>query len=371
MDLEKYKTLFIGEAREYLQLMSSQILQMRESSAPGDLDSLLRAAHSIKGMSASMAYAEVKDASHLMESLIGKLKIGEMQVTEGVLAVLLQGVDLIEQMVDEIDRTGKATLRSDAFRNVISSFSISNEFQADARPERTNKTHERKTAKVNTVRVDSSLIDRVMEGLGELIIHHETLQENDPENLEIGRVRTLTQQLYICATDLRMLPFEILSQRFPRIVHDLGAQFRKEIRLEMEGVGIRMDKAVLEELADPLIHLIRNALDHGIEDPEHRVRAGKNRAGTLSILVTKQGDRFLIRVEDDGRGLDPQLIRNTAVLQGLVQERVVPYMNLREIFMLITIRDSAQLRKFRMFPGAESEWMSCVPASMRWVERSR
>ena len=335
MDPEKYKSLFVGETREYLQLISQQILQMKETSEPSDLDSLLRAAHSIKGMSAAMGYAGIKDVSHLMEDLIGKIKLGEIQVDARFLAVLLQGVDLIGQMVDEIERSGVSAIRSDSFQNMISALG-SSEFQKDLPVETGNRTQEQEAGRVSTVRVDTVLIDRLMEGLGELMIYQEALQEGDPENPEIRRVRLLTQQLYSYATDLRMLPFETLCHHFPRIVHDLGGRFGKDIRLQMEGTEIRMDKALLDEMADPLIHLIRNAIDHGIEAPEDRVRAGKNRAGQLHISVAKQGDRFLIRVEDDGRGLDPQRIRKTAVERGLIQERIVPFMNLREVLMLIT-----------------------------------
>ena len=133
-----------------------------------------------------------------------------------------------------------------------------------------------------------------------------------------------------------MLPFEALSGNFPRIVYDLGQQLQKKVNILIEGADIQMDKSILDELADPMIHLLRNAADHGIETPEERVQAGKPETGVIRVTVSKQGDRVIIRIEDDGKGLNSEAIRKTAIERGLITQRTASEMNTQEILMLIT-----------------------------------
>jgi two-component system chemotaxis sensor kinase CheA len=133
-----------------------------------------------------------------------------------------------------------------------------------------------------------------------------------------------------------MLPFEALSGNFARIVYDLCHQLQKKAQVVIHGADIQMDKSMLDELADPMIHLLRNAVDHGIEPPADRLRREKTETGTIQIDVIRQGDRVIIQFEDDGRGLDSEFIRKVAIKKGLITERQSAAMNVHEILMLIT-----------------------------------
>jgi len=133
-----------------------------------------------------------------------------------------------------------------------------------------------------------------------------------------------------------MLPFETLSGRLPRVAYELGRSLHKKIDLKISGADIKLDRSVLEELADPLIHLLRNAVDHGIEPAAFRLEHGKPETGVIQIDVAKKGDRVLITIEDDGRGLDPVLIRKTAINRGLISERAASFLNQHETLLLIT-----------------------------------
>lgn len=207
-----------------------------------------------------------------------------------------------------------------------------------AEPETTNTVEDGRVeaVRMGTVRIQTRSLDQVVEGLGELLILNAQVLDTYPESTEVSRLQVLTRQLYESTLDLRMLPFETLSGRFPRMVYDLGRRLQKKIDLKIEGADIRLDRSVLEELADPLIHLLRNAVDHGIEPIAFRLEHGKPEVGTLTVAVEKRGDRVMITVEDDGRGLDPALIRKTAIQRGLISERAATFLNQHETLMLIT-----------------------------------
>ena len=186
-----------------------------------------------------------------------------------------------------------------------------------------------------TVRVDTQSVDRVIESLGELLILNAHLQEDMPENPEIQRLQVLSQQIYEDVLDLRMLPFQTLSSHFPRVVQDLSHKLQKKMEFEVAGADLQMDKSILDELADPLLHLIRNAVDHGIEAPSIRAQLGKPESGRLRLSVSKQGDRVLIRMEDDGKGLDPDFIRKVAVRKGVISEKTAAILSQQEVLLLL------------------------------------
>ncbi len=134
---------------------------------------------------------------------------------------------------------------------------------------------------------------------------------------------------------LRMLPANTIFQAFPRAVRDLAKQFKKDIDLVIEGGETELDKKVLEEINDPLVHIMRNAVDHGIEDPETRVKAGKPPAGTIKLAARQEGDRIVIEISDDGAGIDPEKVRASAVRKGYITAAEAAAMSDREATYLI------------------------------------
>jgi two-component system chemotaxis sensor kinase CheA len=188
----------------------------------------------------------------------------------------------------------------------------------------------------NTVRVETQAVDALVEGISELMMLNAQLEESTNDLPDAPRFGKLVEQIYQRALQLRMLPFEALSGNFPRIVYDLSQQLQKKVHITIEGADIQLDKSILDELADPMIHLLRNAVDHGIETPDERIQANKEESGTIRVAVIKQGDRVIIRIEDDGKGLSSEEIRRSAIEKGLISERMASEMNSQEILMLIT-----------------------------------
>ncbi|MBT0160159.1 chemotaxis protein CheA [Candidatus Bathyarchaeota archaeon A05DMB-2] len=192
-----------------------------------------------------------------------------------------------------------------------------------------------------TVRVKFEQLDKIMNLVGELVISKIALLQvsADNGNGEIkriaGNIDRLTNDLHELVMQVRMVPVSQIFDRFPRMVRDLSLQKAKTIDLVMEGRDIEIDRTVLDEIGEPLIHLLRNSIDHGIETPAERTKAGKNPVGKIRLSAQRSGDNVIIEVEDDGAGIDPEKIRETAVQKGFASEAEAAKMSRNELVSMI------------------------------------
>jgi two-component system chemotaxis sensor kinase CheA len=196
---------------------------------------------------------------------------------------------------------------------------------------------------VTMMRVDTRLLDDLMDQVGELVTANGTLVEVsqviDSARLHesTGRLEGLVKGLQQHAMKLRMMPLELIADRFPRAVRDLARKRGKEVNFEVLGKDTEMDRAILEELPDPILHILRNAIDHGIEPAEERVRKGKPPVGTIRLEATKERESVVIRVTDDGRGIDPAVLRRVALERGVINREQADTFLDAEVMMLITL----------------------------------
>ena len=210
---------------------------------------------------------------------------------------------------------------------------------------------DRLKAAQQTIRIDVTRLDELMNLVGELVVYKTRLQQNaqalavrlgdDPlarrSDEDAQQFARISGQLQDQVTGLRMLPIETILNRFPRVVRDTAARLSKEVQLVIEGKETELDRSVLEEVGDPLGHLVRNALDHGIESSEERVQLGKPVPATVRLAARHADGRILITVEDDGRGMDPAALRRVVVEKGLMSRDAAEEMSdeeaLRVVFM--------------------------------------
>jgi two-component system, chemotaxis family, sensor kinase CheA len=178
----------------------------------------------------------------------------------------------------------------------------------------------------STVRVETSVLDRIMNMVGELVLIRNRISTleaaiGDEEFTKTASILdVVTSDLQAAVMKTRMQPVKKVFGRFPRVVRDLARSLEKEVNLEMYGEETDLDKNLVEALADPLVHLVRNAVDHGIEIPAKRLAAGKPAAGTLTLSAAQEGDHILLTIADDGAGMDPEVLRGKAVEKGLMDE---------------------------------------------------
>ncbi len=192
-----------------------------------------------------------------------------------------------------------------------------------------------------TVRVDTQRLDDIMNMVGELVLVRNRLStlkaamnDDDVANA-VGNLDVVTADLQLAVMKTRMQPIKKVFGRFPRVVRDLARSLKKEIDLTMEGEDTDLDKNLVEALADPLVHLVRNAVDHGVETPDEREAAGKPRQGTVLLTAAQEGDHILLSITDDGKGMDANVLRKKAVEKGMMDEEAASRLDDRDCYNLI------------------------------------
>lgn len=210
-----------------------------------------------------------------------------------------------------------------------------------ARPERSGDAAASAPAVETTVRVDTARLDDIMNMVGELVLVRNRLTrlglESEDEELAkaVGNLDVVTADLQASVMKTRMQPIRKVFGRFPRVVRDLSRSLQKEINLELVGEDTDLDKNLVEALADPLVHLVRNSVDHGIEMPDVREAAGKNRTGTIELAARQEGDHILLTITDDGGGMDAEVLRNMAVEKGMMDKEAASRLSDSDCYNLI------------------------------------
>jgi len=226
-------------------------------------------------------------------------------------------------------------------------------------------------ARSNLLRVEFPKLDQLLNLVGELIIYRTKLQQVGKrlaESLEargtaqdlltaVGQVSSVSAQLQEMVMQIRMLPIRHVFERFPRMVRDLARQQGKEIELIIEGEGTRVDKAIIDEIGEPLVHLLRNSVDHGIERPDVRVAAGKTPTGTVLLSAAQESNHVLITIMDDGAGINASAVRRRAVERGIIKPDQP--LSEREAMQLIFAQGFSTATEVTEVSGRGWAWTSC------------
>ena len=216
-------------------------------------------------------------------------------------------------------------------------------------PSKPGSGAKKKKEENETIRIDIDRVSTLMNLVGELVLDRNRivkltsrfrsncadLEAIEELNEAIAGMSRSVSDLQEVVMKLRMQPVKRIFSKFPRIVRDLAKKVGKKINLELEGEDTEIDRSILNQLEDPLIHLVRNSIDHGIEPPEERIAKGKPEYGTIVLSALQEGDRIIVSIEDDGRGIDPEVIKKKAIEKGLIRPEQAEQMNDKEAFELI------------------------------------
>lgn len=247
--------------------------------------------------------------------------------------------DEFERLLDELHGKGKAPVggtESTEVAGIDDSPVVAVKVQAPAASQPVQQVQNE-----TTVRVDTRTLDVIMNMVGELVLVRNRLvslgvASNDEEMAKaVSNLDVVTADLQGAVMKTRMQPIKKVFGRFPRVVRDLARSLKKDINLEMEGEDTDLDKNLVEALADPMVHLVRNSCDHGIEMPEVRAKAGKSRVGTIRLSASQEGDHILLLIEDDGAGMDPEKLKSIAISRGVLDPEVASRMSDTEAYNLI------------------------------------
>ena len=335
--------IYLEDAREHLALLDAALLRLeREGHDPEVAASLLGPLHTLKGNSGMIGFAGVKDYVHRLEEVFARARDGALVLDALALDRLLQGATALRHAVESSCAAGREVSdlapEEAALVALVESASA-----APARPEpaatpappRAGAAADHATlapARSTMVRVDFARLDHLLNLVGELIVARTKLHElarqiadvvpgAGPELLAaVHKVAGVSTQLQETIMDVRMLPIRHVFERFPRLVRDLARQQGKQVELVLQGEDTRVDKAVIDELGEPLVHLIRNAVDHGIEPPAVRAARGKPAAGTILLSAAQESNQVVITLVDDGGGIDAGEVRRRARERGIIRE---------------------------------------------------
>jgi two-component system chemotaxis sensor kinase CheA len=328
LDLEKYRTLFVNEASDHLVEMGGALVTL-EGGATGAaadeaVDLLFRMAHSIKGMAASLEYDSVAALAHALEDCLEPLRRGG-----GLDALLLrlatEAMHALQEMVAVVEATGAPPPPRAQLVEWLRQ-------PSSAQAQRPAPSRAPSALPSRFVRVRTELIDRFLASIGELLQRRGRLEQlnrfapnwagRHALSEELDRMDHVVRELRRRALDIRTTSVRRLTERLPIVASDLARALGKRVRIEISGDEVEVDRAILDHLDDSILHLVRNAVDHGIELPEEREAAGKDAVGTLRIRAWLEAGRLRLRLDDDGRGIDVEALRRKAVERGLLMEMV-------------------------------------------------
>ncbi|MGL4571195.1 MAG: chemotaxis protein CheW [Clostridium sp.] len=457
MDTSQYMSMFLEEVTENLQNLNESLLDLEKN--PQDMEKIneiFRAAHTIKGMAATMGFNKMAELTHNMEDVLAKLRNGELTANEDITTILFKCLDALDKIIDSIRLKGeeinnieevllilesiKKTTYYNANNEVVSNesfklneydifvinqaihsnynsyeididlmedtllksarvflivkelekngeiiksypqtYDIENEnfdfnlklilitvnnknhiesvingiseikqfsikdvyiseniegIKKEDEYKEVDKKNDIQKRSFQSVRVDLLRIDNLMDMVSELVIYKTRfnqiassikLQELDDIIEQVSRTTSDIQDLVM---KIRMLPLEVVFNRFPRMIRDIGIELNKDISLYIEGEDTELDRTVIDEIGEPLIHLLRNAADHGIESTDERIKKGKSAIGTIKIIAYQEGTKAIIKVIDDGKGMDIVKIKEKAneigiITDGLSNEEII------------------------------------------------
>ncbi|HMK38409.1 MAG TPA: chemotaxis protein CheA [Bacteroidota bacterium] len=381
---------FIVETREILERLGQDLLALEKGSAGKEmLNTIFRAVHTVKGTSSFLGLEQMTGLAHHFEDLLNKVRRGELAVTPARMDVMLEAYDLLRLLLgniearrnDHTDLEGILGKLSAAADPAFGTGECPGGGSPAAAPEAVTapapplaqpcagapadngisgpeaekppgaRTPPVPAAVDSTIRVDVGRLDALMNLVGELVLGRNRLAQiasdpaavSDPTALSrelaatSAQIDFVTTELQMAVMKTRMIPVAKVFNRLPRLVRDLMKETGKLVDLQVSGEETELDKTIIEEVTDPLIHILRNAVDHGIESPAERQKAGKPARGTVKVSAEHEGNHIVIRIEDDGKGMDPEQLKARGVEKGVITEAQAREMSVAEAFNLIFI----------------------------------
>ena len=360
-EMEELVDSFTIETDEILETLDQDLIQLEHN--PDDeeiLNSIFRGLHTIKGTSSFLGLDLITKLSHKAEDVLNDLRKKVLPVSTEIMDTMLETVDLLKELMEDVkdknivDRDISSLITQLlAFRGDSDDEGKTAEVKVKekSKKEEKNKTLDKRTRKSadSTIRVDVERLDSLMNLVSEMVLRRNSLVQlsnnfdknfDDSELVDeltstTGHISYLTTELQFAVMQTRMLPIGKVFNKFTRIVRDLSKQVGKKIDLTIEGAETELDKSLIEEINDPLVHLIRNSVDHGIEPPDVRLKLGKEEVGKVKLYALQEGNNIIIGIDDDGKGLDTEMLKRKAVEKGVISQSEADRMSEKDAFNLI------------------------------------
>jgi len=331
---------FIAECREMLEALGGEIVAWE--AAPDDrarLDSIFRFVHTVKGNCGFFDFPRLEALSHAAEDALADVRAGRRQADGALVSAVLAIIDRIAEMIATIDAGEGLPAGDDAA--LIEALKPGADGPAAA-VATTVAEAQNKAAAPRTIRLSIELLDRLMSGVSDMVLARNELARRLRETTgdvaidgAFERLSSIIAEMRDAITRTRMQRIENLFVALPRMVRDLSAELGKQVMVDIDGGDVELDREMIEMIRDPLTHIIRNAVDHGIEKPADRLKAGKREIGPLSVSARQSGNQILIDIQDDGRGIDGKKLVEKAIANKVIDKADASNLSPREQLALI------------------------------------
>ena len=332
---------FVAECREMLEALGGEIVAWEAE--PGDrarLDSIFRFVHTVKGNCGFFEFPRLEALSHAAEDALADVRAGRRQPDGALVSAVLGIIDRIGEMVAAIEAGEEMPVGDDSA--LIEALAPGAEGAAAPVVMAAGDAATRASAAPRTIRLSVELLDRVMSTVSDMVLARNELarrlRESDtdvPVGGAFERLSSIIAEMRDAITRTRMQRIENLFVGLPRMVRDLSAELGKQVLVDIEGGDVELDREMIEMIRDPLTHIIRNAVDHGIEKPADRLKAGKREIGVLAVAARQSGNQILIDIHDDGRGIDGKKLVEKAAANGVIDKEQAAQLSQREQLALI------------------------------------
>lgn len=371
---------FIAEGLEYLGEIEVNVLNLEQNPDDKDfINAVFRPFHSIKGVASFLDLHDIRDLAHNLETLLDRARSDEVPVTSDVIDIILDGADFLKEMIGslkeildgsrsqplkldteelkyrietideladgggEVKKLGTILVEDGVITEEVLEKSLKEMLETPSKkigetlikegkatPREVSKALRKQAHQVTdtkTIRVDVKKLDDLIDMIGELVITQAMIKQNqtvqgitDRKLIgDISQLASITSELQRTSTSLRMIPIKQTFQRMSRLVRDLAKSAGKVVSVRMSGEDTEIDRNMVEEIYNPLVHMIRNSVDHGVEKPEERVMLGKSEKGFIQLKAYHKGGNIVIEITDDGRGLHKEKILQKAHKEGLIK----------------------------------------------------
>jgi two-component system, chemotaxis family, sensor kinase CheA len=358
---------FLVESHENLSRLDQELVELEKRPKDAELlASIFRTIHTIKGTCGFLAFSTLERITHQAESLLSQLRDGKRKLTPSLISLILDTVDATRKVLASIEASGEEG--PDHFDEIAERLRVAAQLPPDAdsepssglAPASPEDHHEENGARELSegakseetclkssaaadanIRVGVGLLDKLMDLVGELVLTRNQILQFNTER-EDAALNATSQRLNLITTELqegvmktRMQPIGMVWNKLPRVVRDMAVAMGKQIRLEMDGADTELDRTIIEAIKDPLVHLVRNSCDHGIEPAEVRIGKGKSPYGRLTLRAYHEGGQVNIEIGDDGAGIDVAQVKQKAVEKGLLRPEQAEKLSDREAVNLI------------------------------------
>jgi len=397
---------FIVESNELIEKVVQDIVEIEKNPDDEIINGIFRAVHTIKGTSSFLGFNTLSNLSHKAEDVLGRIRKKEMEPDAEIADTLLEALDLMKLMIEDIREKGaedrdvsntlqkleqlnKADSRKKIGEMLIEEGVISPK-ECEELLEKQKQEGDKKLGEIvveeelitekqltkvlakqqahkeeQTIRIDVKKLDELMNLVGELVLGKnrlillDSLARKGSNNNGIfdslsdvtNYVEAVTNDLQLAVMRARLVPIGKLFSKVPRLVRDLSGEFKKQIDLKMEGESTELDRSLIEALHDPLIHIIRNSVDHGVEAPAEREKKGKPPKGVLSIKAYNEGNQIIVEIFDDGKGINVQAVKEKVKEKGLMSESELNGLSARETMGLVFIPGLSTAKKVSNVSG--------------------